>query len=70
MLNLIDSAPNDPLELAEQCLALASAVLKINEASVKESLQFILHEKMEALFQMLYSVSEEGEKPYSRELNR
>ncbi|WP_140920098.1 hypothetical protein [Limnobaculum xujianqingii] len=59
MLNLIDSAPNDPLELAEQCLALASAVLKVNEASVKESLQFILHEKMEALFRMLYSA--EGE---------
>ncbi|MCD1124982.1 hypothetical protein LPW36_02880 [Jinshanibacter sp. LJY008] len=59
MLNLIDSAPEDPLELAEQCLALASAVININEASVKESLQFILHEKMETLFRMLYSVSEE-----------
>lgn len=53
MLNLIDSPPGDPLELAEQCLALAIAVLKINEAAVKESLQFILHEKMEALFQAL-----------------
>ncbi|MBK5143131.1 hypothetical protein I2494_05270 [Budviciaceae bacterium BWR-B9] len=53
MLNLIDSTPGDPLELAEQCLTLATAVLKINEAAVKESLQFILHEKMEALFQAL-----------------
>ncbi|QBH97557.1 hypothetical protein EKN56_14795 [Limnobaculum zhutongyuii] len=53
MLNLIDSTPGDPLELAEQCLALATVVLKINEAAVKESLQFILHEKMEALFQAL-----------------
>ncbi|MCD1125479.1 hypothetical protein LPW36_05535 [Jinshanibacter sp. LJY008] len=55
MLNLIDSTPGDPLELAEQCLALATAVLKINEAAVKESLQFILHEKMESLFHALYN---------------
>ncbi|MBK5071771.1 hypothetical protein I2492_01905 [Budviciaceae bacterium CWB-B4] len=55
MLNLIDSTPGDPLELAEQCLALASAVIKINDASIKESLQFILHEKMESLFHALYN---------------
>ncbi|MBK5071745.1 hypothetical protein I2492_01775 [Budviciaceae bacterium CWB-B4] len=58
MLNLVDSTPNNPLELAEQCLALASAVININEASIKESLQFILHEKMEALFHVLYSMEE------------
>ncbi|WP_168189663.1 hypothetical protein [Limnobaculum zhutongyuii] len=54
MLNLIDSTSVDPLELAEQCLALANAVIKINDAAIKESLQFILHEKMESLFQALY----------------
>lgn len=54
MINPIDSTPNDLLELAEQCLALASAVLTIDEVSIKESLQFILHEKMEALFDVIY----------------
>ncbi|MBK5144549.1 hypothetical protein I2494_12615 [Budviciaceae bacterium BWR-B9] len=59
MLNLIDSTPKDPLELVEQCLALTCAVININEAAVKESLQFILHEKMEALFSALYCVEDE-----------
>ncbi|AWH88631.1 hypothetical protein [Limnobaculum parvum] len=60
MLNSTDIASNnlassDPLELAEQCLALISVVVKLEEAPVKESLQFILHEKMAALFSVLYT---------------
>ncbi|MCD1127712.1 hypothetical protein LPW36_17300 [Jinshanibacter sp. LJY008] len=50
MLNSIEPGANDPLELAEQCLALITAVVKVDEAPVKESLQFILQEKMTALF--------------------
>ncbi|QBH98317.1 hypothetical protein EKN56_19125 [Limnobaculum zhutongyuii] len=60
MLNSTDIAPNklapsDPLELAEQCLALISVVVKLEDAPVKESLQFILYEKMAALFSVLYA---------------
>ncbi|MBK5073783.1 hypothetical protein I2492_13445 [Budviciaceae bacterium CWB-B4] len=50
MLNSIELTSNDPLELAEQCLALITAVVKLDEAPIKESLQFILQEKMAALF--------------------
>ncbi|MCD1127400.1 hypothetical protein LPW36_15595 [Jinshanibacter sp. LJY008] len=50
-----DLTSNDPLELAEQCLALISIVVKLEEAPTKESLQFILHEKMAALFTVLYA---------------
>lgn len=50
MFDATDITPNHPLELAEQCMALASAVIHIEQAAVKESLQFILHEKMAALF--------------------
>ncbi|WP_192878454.1 hypothetical protein [Limnobaculum parvum] len=50
MLNSLEFTPNDPLELAEQCLALISAVVRLDEAPIKESLQFILQEKMTALF--------------------
>ncbi|WP_157952960.1 hypothetical protein [Limnobaculum parvum] len=54
MFDLVDITPNDPLELAEQCMALASVVIHIDQLPVKESLQFILHEKMAALFNALY----------------
>ncbi|MBK5144375.1 hypothetical protein I2494_11700 [Budviciaceae bacterium BWR-B9] len=53
MFDITDTTSNDPLELAEQCMALASAVIHIEQAAVKESLQFILHEKMAALFTAL-----------------
>lgn len=57
MHNPADLTDNDPLILAEQCLALTSAILHISEAGTKESLQFVLHEKMEALFNKLYEVA-------------
>lgn len=50
MLNSIELTSGEPLELAEQCLALITAVVKLDEAPIKESLQFILQEKMAALF--------------------
>lgn len=53
MHNLIENAGNDPVILAEQCLALSCAVINSAEAPVKESLQFILHEKMEILLSSL-----------------
>lgn len=53
MLNLIDSKTHDPVILAEQCLALTCAMINSTDAPVKESLQFILHEKMEALLSSL-----------------
>ncbi|WP_179038294.1 hypothetical protein [Limnobaculum xujianqingii] len=53
MFDVTDIRPNDPLELAEQCMALASAIIHIEQVAVKESLQFILHEKMAALFSVL-----------------
>lgn len=53
MLNLIDSKTHDPVILAEQCLALTCAMINCAEPPIKESLQFILHEKMEALLSTL-----------------
>ncbi|WP_157953058.1 hypothetical protein [Limnobaculum parvum] len=55
MINPVDFPSNDPLELAEQCLALISTVVNLDDTPTKESLQFILHEKMAALFAVLYA---------------
>ncbi|GKX56913.1 hypothetical protein SOASR030_30250 [Leminorella grimontii] len=54
MLSYVNTRTEDPLELIEQCLALAGAVISIDNAAVKESLQMILHEKVSALFCALY----------------
>ncbi|WP_159567147.1 hypothetical protein [Budvicia diplopodorum] len=53
MLNSVDSTSTEQLELAEQCLALVSAIINLDEASLTESLQFILHEKLAALYTVL-----------------
>lgn len=45
MIDYMDTATRDPLELVEQCLALACAGITVDNAAVKESLQLILHEK-------------------------
>ncbi|MBK5074158.1 hypothetical protein I2492_14185 [Budviciaceae bacterium CWB-B4] len=55
MIDPADVTSNDPLELAEQCLALISVVVKLDDTPTKESLQFILQEKMAALFAVLYA---------------
>ncbi|WP_179038330.1 hypothetical protein [Limnobaculum xujianqingii] len=55
MIDPADATSNDPLELAEQCLALISVVVKLDDTPTKESLQFILQEKMAALFAVLYA---------------
>lgn len=55
MIDPADTTSNDPLELAEQCLALISVVVNLDDTPTKESLQFILQEKMTALFAVLYA---------------
>lgn len=53
MHNLIDAQTHDPVILAEQCLALANAITQVDEAAIKESLNFILQEKVEVLLETL-----------------
>ncbi|GKX57116.1 hypothetical protein SOASR030_32280 [Leminorella grimontii] len=54
MIDYMNTATCDPLELVEQCLALACAGIAMDNAAIKESLQLILHEKISALFNALY----------------
>lgn len=49
MHNLIDKTPLTSEELVEQCLALAYSLQVTEHAPVKESLSFILLEKLDIL---------------------
>jgi hypothetical protein len=49
MHRLIDNTPLELDELAEQCFALAYSMVRIEQAQVRESLLFILVEKLSAL---------------------
>lgn len=53
MHDLIDAQTHDPVILAEQCLALTNAITRVDEAAIKESLNFILKEKVEVLLGVL-----------------
>lgn len=49
MHDLIDKTPLTPEELIEQCCALAYSLQAVEHLPVKESLSFILLEKLEVL---------------------
>ena len=49
MHRLIDNTPLELDELVEQCFALAYSMVRIEQAQVRESLLFILVEKLSAL---------------------
>lgn len=53
MLKLIDNAPLNSVELAEQCFALGYVLSGIEHPVVKESLSYILLEKQSALLSLL-----------------
>lgn len=53
MSNLVDKTPLTASELAFQCLALTHAALFSDEAAVKESLLFVLLDRVGALHEML-----------------
>ncbi|BEM35531.1 hypothetical protein SME06J_42230 [Serratia marcescens] len=53
MSNLVDKTPLTAAELAFQCLALAHAALFSHEPAVKESLLFVLLDRIDMLYEML-----------------
>ena len=58
MLRLIDNAPLNTLELAEQCLALTYILSVIEYPALRESLIFIVLEKQNTLLSLLSEGSE------------
>lgn len=53
MSNLVDKTPLTAAEVAFQCLALTHAALFSDEPAVKESLLFVLLDRVDALHEML-----------------
>ncbi|WP_337263271.1 MULTISPECIES: hypothetical protein [unclassified Serratia (in: enterobacteria)] len=53
MSNLVDKTPLTAAELAFQCLALTHAALFSDEPAIKESLLFVLLDRVDALHEML-----------------
>ncbi|MFC0226322.1 hypothetical protein [Serratia aquatilis] len=53
MSNLIDRTPRSAEEVAFQCLALTHAALFSNQQAVRETLLFILLDRVDTLYEML-----------------